>query len=158
MRTIVSFLFAAAFVADIAPLSAQETALPKVFILGDEEQVYETLTHDYSETLVTACNNDMDVAVEKWLGMMQEMESYAKKIRYELRGIKMWIHVFWDADGSVKHIGFRLRPESRNVRPEELAAFLSSFMNKYKLPLSYDKKYSHYVGVTFPTFVERLEK
>lgn len=158
MRTIVSFLFVTAFAALLTPMAAQDAALPKVFLLGEEEQVYETLTRDYNETLLSACDGNMELAVEKWLGMMQEMESYAKKIRYELKGIKMWVHVFWDTDGSVKHIGFRLRPDSRNVRPEELGAFLSSFMNKYKFPVAYGQKYSHYVGVTFPTFVERLEK
>ncbi len=155
MRTVLSFLIAAVI---SVPLFAQDTTIPKVFLLGEEEQVYETLTREYSETLLSACDGNMEMAVEKWLGMMQEMESYAKKIRYELKGIKMWVHVFWDADGAIKHIGFRLRPDSRNVRPEELAAFLSSFMNKYKFPVAYSQKYSHYVGVTFPTFVERMEK
>ncbi len=143
-----------------SPVFAQDNtqALPKVFILGEEEKLYETLTKNYSETLLSACGGNMDLAVEKWLGMMQEMEAYAKKIRYELRGIKLWMHVFWDADGTIKHIGFRLRPDSRNVRQEELAAFLASFMGKYKFPVTYNNTYAHYVGVTFPTFVERLEK
>ncbi len=155
MKTVLSLLIAAAFA---APLFAQETALPKVFILGEEEQIYETLTRDYSETLLSACDGNMDMAVEKWLAMMQEMESYAKKIRYDLKGIKLWIHVFWDPDGAVRHIGFRMRSDSRNARPEELAAFFASFMSKYKFPVAHERKFSHYVGVTFPTFVERLEK
>jgi hypothetical protein len=155
MRTIATLLLMAVLA---APLFSQETALPRVFILGEEEQVYESLTRDYQETLLSACDGNMETAVDKWLGMMQEMESYAKKIRFELKGVKMWMHVFWDADGTVKHIGFRLRPDSRNIRTDDLAAFLVSFMNRYKMPLSFDKKYAHYVGATFPTFVERLEK
>lgn len=151
------FAFATCF-APFSMLSAQESALPKVFILGEEEQVYEKLTRDYEETLLGACDGNMELAVEKWLGMMQEMESYAKKIRFELKGVKLWVHVFWNTDGTLEHIGFRLRPDSRNIRPEELGAFLSSFMNRYKFPVAHEKKYSHYVGVTFPTFLERVEK
>jgi hypothetical protein len=158
MKSIYLSLAFTAFFASSSVLSAQESALPKVFILGEEEQVYEALTREYEETLLGACDGNMELAVEKWLGMMKEMESYAKKIRFELKGIKLWIHVFWDTDGSLKHIGFRLRPDSRNVRPEELGAFLSSFMNRYKFPVAHEKKYAHYVGATFPTFLERVEK
>lgn len=133
-------------------------SLPKVFVLGGDEALYESLTTEYGETMLTACGGNMEVAMGKWLDMLQEMEQYAKKVRYDLKGIKMWMQVFWDKDGTINHIGFRLKNDSRNVRNEEIMAFFSSFMNRYKFPVTYGKRYSHYVGVTFPTFVERAEK
>lgn len=152
MKRALLFLFLA------AATHLQGQTLPKVFVLGGDEALYETLTAEYSESMLTACGGNMEVAMGKWLGMLQEMEQYAKKVRYDLKGIKMWMQVFWDKDGTINHIGFRLRSDSRNVRNEEIMAFFSSFMNRYKFPVAYGQRYSHYVGVTFPTFVERAEK
>jgi hypothetical protein len=145
-------------IAGSTSLRGQQASLPRVFLLGGDEALYETVTSNYGETMLTACGGNMEVAMNKWLGMLQEMENYAKKVRYDLKGIKMWMHVFWDTDGSINHIAFRLRSDSRNVRHEEITAFLNSFMNRYKFPVTYGQRYAHYVGVTFPTFIERAEK
>jgi len=155
MRLAIPVLF---MIAVTINLNGQQTSLPKVFLLGADEALYESVTSNYNETMLTACGGNMEVAMSKWLGMLQEMESYAKKVRYDLKGLKMWMHVFWDTDGSINHIAFRLRTDSRNVRNEEIMAFFNSFMNRYKFPVTYGQRYSHYVGVTFPTFVERAEK
>lgn len=130
--------------------------LPAVFVLGEEEQAYEQLTKDYSQSLLTTCNYDMQVAFEKWLEMMQEMEAYADKINFDLKGVSVWFHVFWNTDGHIDHIGFLLRPNSRNVPKAELAAFLTTFMRRYTFPVTSSQKFSHYTGATFPTFSQRI--
>ena len=130
--------------------------LPRVFVLGEEEQAYEQLTKDYSQSLLTACNYDMKAAFDKWLGMMQEMETYSEKINFDLKGISVWFHVFWNTDGNIEHIGFLLRPNSRNVPKAEMAAFLTTFMRRYTFPVTSGQKFSHYTGATFPTFSQRI--
>lgn len=129
---------------------------PKVFILGEDEQIYEKLTLDYSQTLLKASKNDIKSAFANWLEMMQEIEAYAKKIRFDIKGVRLWMHVFWNKEGKIDHIGFLLRPDSRNIPTRELAAFLSSFMNRYTFPLKSNENYAHYTGASFPTFFERV--
>ena len=134
---------------------SQDSTAPKVFMLGDDEESYEQLNQAYSQTLLEACNNDIQEAFDQWLDMMKAMDNYADKIKYDLKGIQLWLHVFWAEDGSIDHIGYLLRPESRNVNPAELNAFFSTFMKKYKFPLKSEKKFNHYTGATFPTFIQR---
>ncbi len=136
----------------------QDSILPKVFILGEYEKQYEQLNIDHSTMLLTACGDNMDLAFDKWLSMLKEMEAYASLIGYEIKGIKVWLNVFWDEKGTVKHIAFHLKQNSRNVDTSELRAFFSSFINHYRFPLTADTKYSHYGGASFPTFPRKLKK
>ncbi|MCR9286756.1 MAG: hypothetical protein NXI23_05115 [Bacteroidetes bacterium] len=135
----------------------QKEALPKVFVLGSHEDVYEKTISEYNQ-LLAVCDNDLKVAFEKWISMMLEMEAYAKQITYDLRGVKVWIHVFWDSKGSIDHIGYHLKPNSRNVDTKELNAFFTSFVGEYQFPLLTDSRYSHYTTVSFPVFAKRINK
>ncbi len=134
-----------------------EEALPKVFLLGEHQSQYEKEVPQYV-SLLEACDNEMKVAFEKWLSMISEMEAYAKKIEYPLEGIKLWLHVFWDKEGNIEHIGYYLRPNSKNVDLEELSAFFSSFVNQYKFPLTAEQKFHHYTSVSFPAFSKRIKE
>lgn len=133
-----------------------DTTPPKVFILGEHEKDYEKLNLDYSVMLLTACDGNMDTAFQKWLSMLNEMEAYATLIDYDIKGVKVWLNVFWNVDGSIKHIAYHLKQNSRNIDTTEFSAFLSSFINHYKFPLVSDQKYSHYGSATFPTHPRKL--
>jgi hypothetical protein len=139
-------------------LWGQDSAQPKVFILGEDEALYERLTQTYNQPLLEACHNDVQVAFEQWLNMMQEIDDYAERIRFDIKGVKVWMHVFWNSQGAIDHIGYLLRPDSRNISTAELSAFLSSFMNRYTFPQTSDRKFSHYTGATFPTFTQNADK
>ncbi len=148
-----------------APLAAQapqsvvsQQALPKVFILGEHESAYEQLNVEYQTLLLSACGDDMKLAFKKWRSMLEEMEVFADEIDYEIKGIQLWLNVFWNNDGSIEHIAFHLKPSSRNVDVVEVAAFLSSFMNHYKFPLVYDDKFTHYGSAAFPVSPRRVDK
>lgn len=134
---------------------AQETALPKVFVLGENEKAYEQLTRQYSRSLLEASNMDIQAAFDNWLDMMKAIDAYAVKINYDLKGVRIWFHVFWGPQGNIDHIGYLLRQDSRNVNSDEIRAFLLGFIKSYKLPLQSDQPFHHYTGATFPTFVER---
>lgn len=129
--------------------------LPRVFQLGGNEQAYETLSKEYGQSLLEVCNNDMKIAFEKWLEMMKALEDYAKKINFDIKGVKVRLHVFWNADGSIDHIGYVLRTNSRNIRSEEFSAFLSSFTRQYTFSLKSQQKFSHYTIATFPLHTEK---
>ena len=141
---------------DQSGLLYQDTTPPKVFILGEHEKAYEQLNLEYSVMLLTACDGNMDSAYQKWLSMLNEMEAYATLINYDIKGVKVWLNVFWNVDGSIKHIAYHLKQNSRNIDTAEFSAFLSSFMNRYKFPLVTNKKYSHYGSAAFPTHPRKL--
>ncbi len=131
--------------------------LPKAFTMGEFEEQFDDLMQEHEALLLSECDNDMDIAFEKWISMLKEMEAYSEIIGYDLKGIKIWLNVFWDKNGTVDHIVYHLKPNSRNIDIEELTAFFSSFMNNYKFPLVTDEKFSHYGSAAFPTFARRVK-
>ena len=137
-------------------LSAQSAELPEVFRLGQNEEGYEVAKQDYQQTLLEVSNYDTQVAFNHWMDMMQELQKHADKVNVDLKGVKVWLHAFWNTDGSVAHLGYLLRPDSRNVNELELAAVLKIFMKKYKFPVTSGKKFSHYTGANFPIYSEKV--
>lgn len=140
----------------VSPLLAQDD-VQAVFVLGDNEKAYEMLNQEYSQTLLEVSGFDTQKAFEYWMDMMKQMEDYAKKLRFDIKGIKLWLHVFWNEDGTISHIGYMLRPDSRNIDNLELAAFLKTFSGRYKLPVNSTRKFSHYTGANFPIYSEKVD-
>lgn len=125
--------------------------MPRIFMLGDQEKEFEALQMEYEYSLLSVCNNDYDSSFVQWVMMLKQMEDYGDSIDFDLKGIKMWVQVFWDADGSIRHIGYYLKPNSKNIRKEEIAAFFKGFINQYKSSLVSNRKYSNYASANFPT-------
>ena len=151
-------IFVLAITSALSGIQAQDGAVPRAFVLGTYESGYEILTQTYKQTLLEACGNDMQVAFDRWLEMMQQMESYADRISFNIDGVKVFLQVFWDEDGSIAHMGYLLRPNSRNIPSAELTAFFSEFAKQYKFPITSSRKYTHYTKASFPTYHERAER
>ena len=102
------------FSTDPVKETTQDTtnAMPKVFLLGNFEKEYEKLSADYSTSLLEVNDDDFQVAFAKWNTLLKEMEAHAEMIDYDIKGIKMWLHVFWDKNGKIKHIAYFLKPNS----------------------------------------------
>jgi hypothetical protein len=128
--------------------------LEKVFLLGTEEQRYEQLVSDYSQSLLEATNGNITQAFEGWLDMQQAIDRYASEQNYDLNGVKVWLHVFWGPNGSIDNLGFLLRPDSRFVETAELRALLAGFIKEYRLPVQSGRNFNHYTGATFPTIAQ----
>jgi len=160
MRLLIMIAFAVLMVFP-SVLRAQSQELRKGFMLGKSktEKAYEQLSQEHARTLLTATDNDQKKALGQWFELLQEMEDYSESINFNLDGLKLLLHVFWNADGSIAHIGYFLQPESRNIKEENLSAFFSSFVRQYPpdTDLQSDKKFSHYTGVSFPTFNKRKQ-
>lgn len=138
----------------ISSLAAQGN-LDKVFQLGAEEQRYEQLATSYSQTLLEATTGNITMAFESWLGMQQAMDAHAAKVNFDLNGVKVWMHVFWNEQGVIDQLGYLLRPDSKLVDEAELRAFLASFIGQYQFPVQSQRKFSHYTGAAFPTISQR---
>ena len=156
--SLVAILFGVIFCSSIGVLMSQSTKsvklplkqeMPTVFLLGEYDKLYEEMMAQQT-TLLDVCRDDMNLAYGKLMGMVNEMEAYANLVDFDLKGINAWIHFFWLPDGSIDHIGFYLKPNSRNVPTELMKNFLEGFAKQYKLPLKYSKKFSHYASFSFP--------
>jgi len=139
--------------------TTQDTSnrMPKVFLLGDLEKEYEKLSSEYATSLLEVNDDDFQQAFANWNTLLKEMEAHAEIVDYDIKGIKMWLHVFWDENGKIKHIAYFLKPNSRNVDRAEMSSFLMDFINNYHVPVNYDKKFSHYSGAAFP-FIDWKKK
>jgi len=136
------------------------TSMPKVFVLGYNESAYDKLSVEYSASLIEVNAEDAAQAQKMWTTMIVEMEAYADMLDFDIKGVKMWMHVFWNEKGEIKHIGFYLKQSSRNIDTNELTSFLMDFMNNYYVPRDFGKKFSHISGsgVAFPTMNWQVKK
>ena len=157
IRTILSL--AALFVLTVAVAvgpgpQPKPKAMPTVFVLGEYESGYEELVQAYPQSLLEACACTKEAAFAKWVGMLNELDVYARKQSVDIRGVKLWLHVFYNGDGSVKHIAYHLRPNSRQIEPEVIAPILEGFARQYRFPVTGDMGYAHYSTGSFPVFGE----
>lgn len=125
---------------------------PRVFLIDENEILYERLTTEYSTFLLTACDNDMDKAISVWNKTLLQMQNYAVRWNYYQRivGVKIWIRFFCDKRGRIQHIGYAVKPGSRNVDTEIFSKFLERFLRVYRLNVRTNKKFSHYHSISFP--------
>ncbi len=145
----------------VGSLSATITADslgPKVFLLGEDEDQMNALSKNYPNLLMKVCQNDMDVAYDKWMNMLSDMETYSTKIGYDIKGIKLWMNVYWNKTGKIDYIGYYLKPNSRNIKTEELNAFFINFIKNYQMKLTYTGKFYHNGSAAFPTHYKFLKE
>lgn len=129
-------------------------SLPQVFMIGDNEIDYEALVSVCSKPLLTVCNDSMDTAYRLWMGMLSDMEEYAEVSEFDIKGIKIWLNVFWNADGSIKHLVYFPKPNSRNMDFDLLTKFFNKFVESWNMQSLTAHCFSHYGSATFPTFAD----
>ena len=136
---------------------ANETAhfLPRVFQIGEHQEEYDVLVKTYDQELLEACDNDLRVAYGKLSSMFREMELYAENNNYDLKGVRLWLHVFWNKDGTIQYLAYHLRPNSKNIEIPAFEAFLLSFTENYQFPLLSEKAYTLYTSTSFPVYARR---
>lgn len=150
---ILGFLFSAALA-----FGSQLDTLPQVFMIGDYELEYESLVVECSDILLNVCDDSMEEAYEHWLLMLHDIEKFATEQEIEIRGIKLWLNVFWNIDGTIKHIVFYPKPNCRNMDFHELLAFFQEFIIDYNFTKENANCFAHYGSASFPTHTELLFK
>lgn len=113
---------------------------------------------DHSTMLLEVCENDMNVAYAKWIDLLNQLESHAQNHAFDINGIKLWLNVFWNEDGSIKHLVYHPKPNSKNVKTEDISSFFTSFIDHYEPNLVTQYKFSHYGSASFPTFPQRVRR
>ncbi|MGB3547041.1 MAG: hypothetical protein WBA17_08695 [Saprospiraceae bacterium] len=143
------------FAATIA-VSAQEK-VPTIFQLSDVEKLNAQLQEQYPQDFFTAVDNDFGRAEGIYLEVMKSVDAFARSINYDIDGMKVWIQFFIGTDGSIQHLGFQLRPESRNMDVSEIKAFFKAYIEKNRFPLTADQPFNYYTRATFPTIARRAD-
>jgi hypothetical protein len=152
-----TILFALALACAPALVWGQNQQLPVVFLLGQDEAAYEKLSVEHPRNLLVISGNDTGKALNNWLEFIKAIQEHAEAVKFDINGLKVFLHVFWNEDGSIRHIGYFVKPDSRNFKPEELRAFFGTFTRAYKPKFTSDKKFSHYTSANFPTLIERKQ-
>ena len=129
--------------------------LPQVFQIGEYTTAYEKLHLDHLN-LMEVCDDNMELAYEKWMHMLNAMDVYSEDLGVDIKGVKLWLHVFWNNEGQIAYLAFHPKPTSKHMNNNELMAFFKNFVRDYMLPLKTDKKYMHYGSAAFPTLATRL--
>jgi len=131
-----------------------QDTLPSVFRIGENESAYEALVSECSNPLLTVCQDSMDLAYRRWMTMLSEMEVFAEKSDFDIKGIKIWLNVFWSPDGEIKHLVYFPKPNSRNMDFDLLTKFFFNFVENYEMERLDDYCFSHYGSAAFPTFAD----
>jgi len=116
----------------------------RAFLIGENEEYFEMLVTEHSEQLLNVCSNSMDKAYEAWVSLLKDLEGFAEDSDFDLQGTKIWINVFWNADGSIRNIVYYPKPNSKNMDFTLLSSFLSDFASSYQFILTNEKSFSHY--------------
>lgn len=128
-------------------LSAQGSV---VQLIGENEDEYEKVVAECKELLISAADNDMKLAYQSWTDMLLSMETAAQEADISLDGVKMWVNVFWKDDGTIDHLYYYPKPNSKNMDFEILTSFLIDFSTQYQMGITNDDCFSHYGSATFP--------
>ncbi len=120
--------------------------------------MYNEMISTVPDLLMTVCKNDMDKAYSKWLTFLVGLENYAIENEIDINGVKIWINVFWNTDGSIKHIAFYPKPNSKNMEYEYLSALLKEYSKTYDVEIEHNKMFAHYGSASFPSFIRTTEK
>lgn len=152
MKGILVILFTVSFILNSVAQprgSGSGAQVPRVFLIGQYESTYNELAAS-SASLVSVCHNDVREAYHFLRQMAVDIQKRAFSEGFDLNGVKCWIHIFWNPDGSIQHIAFYLKPASRNVSREALSAFFSRFAKQYRLPLTHTETFQLYTSLSFP--------
>jgi hypothetical protein len=125
---------------------------PKVFMIGEYEQKFESLVSDHSQLLLNVCDNSMDEAYSKWMDLLVMIDDFAVENSIDIKGSKIWLNVFWNTEGEIDNIVFYPKPHSKNMDYKILTELFTKFIPTYQSDLRFAENFSHYGSASFPTY------
>lgn len=131
------------------------TPLPKVYLIGEHEEYYLSMSQAHPTLFLAVYKNDIDLAYKAWSLCLLDMEDMASRLNFDLKGVKLWLNVYFNKDGTIANLSYYPKPNSRNVPHEHLTAFFKNFVKDYRIPVSAEKGFQHSTSVSFPSPVQR---
>lgn len=132
------------------PKIADPEVFDNVYFIGEDEKRYEKLIEKYKSMLFSVCNNNMDEAYDHWTTLLKDFEAFAEKNNVDVKGVKLWMNVFWAKDGTIDYIIFYPKPNSKNMNYDSVKALLSKFAVSYQTSVKHTSGFSHYGSAAFP--------
>jgi len=128
----------------ILSLQAQFTDMQRVMLIGEEDKQYEQLVSTCQTMLLQVSDYNMQVAYDRWMSLLADIESAADEADFDIKGVKMWVNVFWNEDGTIKNIYYYPKPKSKNMDFARLSDFLEGFSATYVMDIENETCFSHY--------------
>ena len=122
----------------------------KVSFIGENETEYVQMMNECSTALLSVMDNSMDEAYTVWTKMLSDMTAKADQQGLDIKGVKVWINLFWEADGSIRKIVYYPKPKSKNMDFDQLTDFFKTFAEDYNLDVDYETCFSHHGTAAFP--------
>ncbi len=135
---------------DVTVISA-----PSVFLIGEYEDQYLALSKAHPATFLSVYHDDIDLAYRSWSNILMDIEDYAGDLNFDIKGVKLWINLYFNQDGTIAQLAFFPKPNSRNVPVDQLSAFFKNFVRDYHMTVKADKGFQHSASAAFPTFFHR---
>lgn len=135
----------------ILSASTQVDSLPPVFMIGDFEKKYEKLVESCSDPLYKVCDNSMDKSYEAWISVLKDLEVFAKKEEFDILGVKLFLNIYWNGEGQIKHMVYSPKPNSKNIDFFAMSKMFERFIENYKMPYEHSNCFNHNGSASFPT-------
>ncbi|MEO6189731.1 MAG: hypothetical protein ABIP47_03860 [Saprospiraceae bacterium] len=129
--------------------------LPNSFLIGEFEHAYDELLEEYSRSLVSVCDNSNDKAYSIWSNVLVDINEQSKISNMDLNGLKLWINIFFENDGTIQHIVYYPKPNSKNMDFDKLTSFFTSFCKSYKMNVPLSSKCMLSATASFPLNVNK---
>lgn len=153
IKTTYRYLSLLALMLALQPISAiAQDGLPGTYLMGEYEEEVERLNLYCGSVLLSVCNDSMEVAYTKWIEMLSDIEEFAEEQKFDIKGVKIWIHVYWNADGTIKHISYYPKNTCKNMDFTLLTEFFNLFIENYTFSVTHDECFNQYSSASFPTF------
>lgn len=128
-----------------------EAEFPKVFEINQYKEHYDTFLAQSKVLLLGVCDNNLTTTYQLWNEMLANLEKFSIDRGLDLAGVRMFIRVIWNPDGSIKHFAFESRGNSKVIDKAMFAKITEDFCSYYQLPKSHTSSFFHYGSVNFPT-------
>ena len=129
--------------------------LPNSFLIGEYEHSYDELLEQYSRSLVSVCDNSNDKAYTIWSNVLLAIHEQSKISDIDLNGLKLWINIFFENDGTIQHIVYYPKPNSKNMDFDKLTSFFNAFCKTYKMNTTLSSKCMLSANASFPLNVNK---
>ncbi len=123
--------------------------LPSSFLIGENEQAYDGILLQYSRGLVDLCGGT-EKTFDIWTRVMADLEEFSKKNDMDLRGLKLWMNMFFNNAGGIDYIVYYPKPNSKNMEFEKLTRLFSAFCKEYRTSFVVGEKCMLNATVSFP--------
>lgn len=128
---------------------------PVVIHMTSQDSLMTVFNKSYSTSLLVAADTSLSKMRQTWEDMLIQLEELSEEEQIDLRGVKLWLKVYWRTDGAIAHIAYQLQPRSLNISRAELEALLTYFVQQYRPNLRYKEPFAHQTSVGFPTYLQR---